>query len=260
MVRIRDADFDANWNLEIKKTKGFQIIQILHLLFGFMALLLILVQSILSDNIIIFTVWMSFTIIILLIDISRGSNIKIQDEMAFFGLMLLGTLFSMYLANIKSMFFIDNFNRVNIILYQIFVGVFISQRFFFAIYFESVYNKEFKVLHPKTSYSSEQLKMYKNNLLKTDFSVKQVKQLALKNQFFYLLSTIFIPIIIIGIFVLLSYAYAFFIYLLLPNDVLKDFIIKPAFIVFSLLFSFILVRLVNSLPELLGKKISDKTN
>ncbi|UJG42977.1 MAG: hypothetical protein K9W46_11445 [Candidatus Heimdallarchaeum endolithica] len=253
MVRIRDADFNANWNLELKKTRGFQIIQILHLLFGFIALLLVLIQSILSENVIIFTVWLSFAIILLLIDISHGSNIKIQDEMTFFGLVLLGTLFSMYFANIESMFFIDNLNQLNIISYQIMVGVSISLRLFLAIYFESLYSKEFKVLHPKTIYSSEQLEMYKSNLLKTNFSVKQVRQLDLKEQFYYLVSKIFVPIIIIGFFVLLSYAYAYFIYLLLPNDVLKEFIVKPAFIVFSLLFSFILVRVANSLPELIKK-------
>ncbi|MHA1302836.1 MAG: hypothetical protein ACTSQE_09255 [Candidatus Heimdallarchaeaceae archaeon] len=250
MTRIRDAGFVQSWEKTTIISKNADTIRILYHTFGIATFTIVIFQSIISKNIIAFVVWLVFGVVVIALDLLRGNNISIQKESIFSFFIILGTIFSIIIANVDSMFFIENLGRFELILYQIITGSCICARFFFALYFESFYGQEYQVLKAKDELAKKQFQMYKDNLIKTTFEFKKPSSLTSKQKWFGIFQSLSFPLLFALLFSIFALGYAAFIYFLIPPGTLKEYFVKPAFILFALLYTILLIRMKNILPEL----------
>jgi hypothetical protein len=259
-MRIRDKIFEEDWKKTELSTPGSSILVIAHLLFGVFAIGLIIIQSAFSFNVFIFSIWLIIGIIIVLTDIFRGRNIRLSSELGFGFFFILGTILSLLLGDVFSMFFPENLGRVDIIIFQVSVGVCVSIRFIITFFYDEYFSQEHEYINPDTNYARDQVGHYILNLVKTDYEYQEIKQMNLFEKWTYVLRKLIIPTISISIVAALAILYALLIYYIIPNDAVSELIIIPSLIVAALLYSILLLRINNIIPEIQQKEkeISDK--
>ena len=249
-MRFRDKVFEEDWEKVKSETKRYPLILILHHVFGTAAIAIIILQSTLSLNIYVFTIWLILGLVTLLLDIFRGNKLALGSEMAFGFFFVFGTALSLLLGNINSMFFPDTLGRIDIILFQVSVGLCIVIRFLLALYYLEFKAHEGFYIVPISQYSQEQLKHYQDNLILTDFEQKIDEKIKLLEKWRFLFSKMFWPLVFMIILAVIAIAYSFLIYFIIPNDSIAELIIKPSLIVITVLYTIIVIRVHAILPKI----------
>ena len=255
-MRIRDKVFADDWKKKESEIQILSPIVLLHHLFGVVGIIIILFQSALSLNVYVFTIWMIIGILILLIDIARGSKITLTGELIFGFLFILGTGISLLLGDFTSMFFPDSLGRIDIILFQVFTGVSIVIRFAISLYFIEFKSHEGFYVVPTSIYAQEQLKHYQDNLLLTDFERKKTNENRFLKKWGFLLQRMLWPSVIMLILVIFAIGYALLIYFIIPNNTIAEFVVRPSLIVVAILYTILLLRTHALLPKVIEKPLS----
>ncbi len=241
-MRKRDIGFEEDWKIETKDSKGLSLLLLFHHVFGLLALLVIILQSLLSLNIIPFAIWLIVLLITVIIDLSSAKSITFEKEIGFGFIIVIAILTSIVVANMESMFFVFILNK-SVISFQIVSGLFLTLRFTLTLIYMEFYSEELKVLQAKSKYSKEQMRLYQLNLMKTDFEIptKQTFSLLAQLKQFFVSS---IPSL--GLFIVLSAVcvlYAYFIFYITPSDAIAQFMVFPALAFVTLLVVIVLLRL-----------------
>ncbi|GAH24818.1 unnamed protein product, partial [marine sediment metagenome] len=169
IMRIRDKIYEEDWELTSLTALGSTFIAGAHHLFGALAISSIVIQSAFSLNIYIFAIWLVLGVVILMTDFFKGTQIKLSSEIAFGLFFVFGTILSLLLANSNSMFFPATLGRVDIIIYQSLAGLCVGLRFLLTFYYMEYFEQEHTFVRTKSQYTKEQVRQYKDNLIKTDF-------------------------------------------------------------------------------------------
>ncbi|MHA1218142.1 MAG: hypothetical protein ACTSSN_04005 [Candidatus Heimdallarchaeaceae archaeon] len=249
-MRIRDKVFEADWKKTKKTAPGSQIMVFCHHLFGVIAIAIIILQSAISLNVYVFTIWLIIGIINLMIDLFRGGDLNLKNELSFGIFFILGTAFSLLLANVNSMFFPDTLGRIDIIIYQVSAGICIALRLLLSMFFLEFYSQERFYILPTGDYAIEQVKHYEDNLILTDFERVSVKELDVLQKWWILIKKMFWPLISILILILFAGLYSMIIYFIIPPNTIAEFIIRPSLIVVAILYTIILTRMNAILPKI----------
>jgi hypothetical protein len=249
-MRIRDKVFEFDWEKTKKPAPGSQIMIFCHHLFGIAAIAIIILQSVLSLNIYIFTIWLIIGVVNLMLDLIRGVDLNLRNELSFGFFFILGTVISILLANYNSMFFPDTLGRVDIILYQVSVGICIVVRLLLSLFFLEFYSHERLYVKPVSEYAIEQVKNYEDNLTLTDFERLPIEELDVFQKWWTLFKKMFWPLISILILIFFAIIYALIIYLIIPQNSIAEFIIRPSLIVVSILYTILLIRMNAILPKI----------
>jgi len=249
-MRIRDKVFESDWEKTKKTAPGSQIMIFCHHLFGIAAIAVIILQSILSLNIYIFTTWLIIGVINLLLDLFRGGDLNLKNELSFGFFLILGTGISLLLANVNSMFFPDTLGRIDIILFQISAGICIVVRLLLSLFFLEFYSQERFYVIPVGEYAVKQVKNYEDNLTLTDFERRSIKELDVSQKWWILIKKMLWPLISILILVLFAIIYSLMIYYIIPQNSIAEFIIRPSLIVVSILYTILLIRMNAVFPKI----------
>lgn len=253
-MRIRDKIFEEDWRKTVISTPGSSILVLAHLLFGVFAIGLIIIQSAFSFNVFIFSIWLIIGIIIVLTDIFRGRNIRLNSELGFGFFFILGTILSLLLGDVYSMFFPEYLGRVDIIIFQISVGICVALRFIITFFYEEYFSQEHEFIKPDTNYARDQVEHYILNLVKTDYEFHHIEQIGLFEKWSYVLKSMIIPTISVSIISALAILYALLIYYIIPYDAISELIIIPSLIIAALLYSILLLRINNVIPKIQQKE------
>lgn len=253
-MRIRDRIFEEEWKKTVISTPGSSILVVAHLLFGIFATAIIIIQSAFSFNVYIFSIWLIFGLIILLTDLFRGRNIKLSSELGFGFFFILGTILSLLLGNVYSMFFPENLGRIDILIFQISTGICVSIRFLITFFYEEFFSQEQEFIAPDSKYAKEQIEQYILNLVKTDFEYSEIEQIGLFEKWWYTLKKMIWPTISVSILITLAALYSLLIYYIIPNDAISELIIVPSLIIAAILYSILLIRLNDVIPKMQEKE------
>ncbi|MCG3221430.1 MAG: hypothetical protein H7641_08625 [Candidatus Heimdallarchaeota archaeon] len=253
-MRIRDKIFEEEWKKTVVSTPGSSILVIAHLLFGLFAIAIIIIQSAFSFNVYIFSIWLIFGIIIFLTDLFRGRNIKLSSELGFGFFFILGTVLSLLLGNVYSMFFPENLGRIDILIFQISAGICVAIRFLITFFYEEYFSQEQEFIVPDSNYAKDQIEQYILNLVKTDFEYKEIEHIGILEKWWYILKKMIWPSISISILVILAVLYSLLIYYIIPNDAISELIIVPSLIIAAILYSILLIRLNDVIPKIQEKE------
>lgn len=257
MIRIRDKIYEEDWDQYAITAPGTSLLAFAHHLFGAIAISLIIIQSAFSLNVYIFSIWLILGIAIIMTDLFRGRNITLRSELAFGFFITFGTILSILLANVHSMFFLSNLGRLDIILFQISVGFSIALRFLITFFYVEYFTQERHFISPKTVYAKEQVLMYKENLFKTDFEHKEIHEISVFQKWWVIIKDQFWPLLIMSSFVIFAVIYSLIIYLLIPENAIAEFVIRPSLIILALLYTILLLRLNNQLPKIKDKVLEE---
>ncbi|MCE7741998.1 MAG: hypothetical protein GOP50_06025 [Candidatus Heimdallarchaeota archaeon] len=253
-MRFRDRVFEDDWEKKTIETRTFSPILLAHHFFGVAAIAIILLQSAISLNIYVFTIWLILGLIILLLDLTRGNKLTLSSELIFGFFFILGTALSLLLGNFTSMFFPDSLGRIEITLFQVSAGICVVIRFILSLYFiEFKANEGFHIV-PTSIYSQEQLKHYQDNLVLTDFERKKNDEDRFLKKLGFLLQRMLWPSVILLILVLIAIAYSFMIYFVIPNDSIAEIVVRPSLIVIAMLYTVLLIRTHTILPKIIEKQ------
>jgi hypothetical protein len=253
-MRIRDKIFEEDWKKTVVVTPGSSTLVVAHLLFGISAVAIIIIQSAISLNVFVFSIWLIFGIIILLIDIFRGRNIRLSSELGFGFLFVLGTILSLLLGNVYSMFFPENLGRVDVLLFQISTGMCVAIRFLITFFYEEYFSQEQEFITPDSNYARNQVEQYILNLVKTDFEYKEIEQINILEKWWYILKNLIWPTVSVSIIVVLAVLYSLLIYFIIPDNAIPEFVIVPSLIIAAILYSILLIRMNDVLPKMQEKK------
>ena len=253
-MRIRDKIFEEDWKKTTLLTPGSSILVISHLLFGVLAIVLILIQSALSLNVYVFSIWSIFGIIIVLTDLFRGNNIKLTSEIGFGFFFILGTVLSLLLGNVYSMFFPENLGRTDLLIFQISTGFCVTIRFLITFFYIEYFSQEQEYITPDSEYAKEQIDNYLLNLVKTDFECKSIEQIGLFEKWWYILKKMIWPLFSILIIIVLAVLYSLLIFYIIPSDAISELIIIPSLIIAAILYSVFLIRMNTILPKMQEKE------
>ena len=253
-MRIRDKMFEEDWEKTVVETPGSSILVVAHLLFGMFAIGIIVIQSALSFNVFVFSIWLIFGIIILLTDIFGGKNIKLSSELGFGFLFVLGTILSLLLGNVYSMFFPENLGRIDLLIFQVSSGICVAIRFLITFFYEEYFSQEQEFISPDSNYARNQVKEYILNLVKTDFEYKEIEEISLIDKMWYIFKNLVWPTLSVSIVIILAVLYSLLIYFIIPYDAISEFIIIPSLIVASILYSILLIKLNDVIPKMQEKE------
>ena len=253
-LRIRDKIFEEEWKKTVVSTPGSSILVVAHLLFGLFAIAIIIIQSAFSFNVYIFSIWLIFGLIIFLTDIFRGSNIKLSSELGFGFFFILGTVLSLLLGNVYSMFFPENLGRIDILVFQISAGICVAIRFLITFFYEEYFSQEQEFIVPDSNYSKDQIDQYVLNLVKTDFEYKDIEQIGLFEKWWYILKKMIWPSISVSILIILAVLYSLLIFYIIPDNAISELIIVPSLIIAAILYSILLIRLNEVIPKMQEKE------
>ncbi|MHA2357724.1 MAG: hypothetical protein ACXABK_03015 [Candidatus Heimdallarchaeaceae archaeon] len=257
-MRIRDRVFEEDWKKKILVAPGSSIMILAHHLFGALAIGIIVLQSAISLNVYIFSIWLILGIIIVLTDIFRGKEISLRTELSFGFFLVLGTIISLLIANPFSMFFPESLGVVEIIYYQSSAGLCVALRFFLAFFYIEYFSQEYDYLETSAEYSTNQLELYKLNLTKTDFEHEEIKQIGIFEKWWLVLKSFLWPFIIISILAIFSVLYALLIYYVFPSNTIPEFIIRPSLIVIAILYTILLIQMNSVLTKIHQKEKEEK--
>ncbi len=253
-MRFRDKVFEEDWKKKSIETQRISPLLIAHHLFGVVAIAIILLQSAISLNIYVFTIWLVIGLVILLIDFSRGNKLTLNGELIFGFFFIMGTALSLLLGDFTSMFFPDSLGRIEITLFQVAAGLCVVIRFILSLYFIEFKSQEGFYIVPASNYSQEQLKHYQDNLVLTDFERKQITADGVLKKWGFLLQKMLWPIVILLILVLFAVGYSVMIYFIIPNNSIAELVIRPSLIVIAILYTFLLIRTHTILPKIVEKQ------
>ncbi len=249
-MRLRDKVFEDDWEQATRETQRSSLVILAHHFFGIAAIAIIILQSAISLNIYIFTIWLVLGLIILLLDISRGNKLNLGNELAFGFFFIFGTAFSLLLGNFNSMFFPDTLGRIDIILFQISAGVCVVIRLLLTLYYMEFRTHDGFFIIPTSNYSQDQLKQYQDNLTLTDFEQEKSEKEGFLKNWRLLFQQMLWPLVIIIILIIVAVAYSFMIYFIIPNDSIAELIIRPSLIVVAILYTLLLLRTHTILPQI----------
>jgi hypothetical protein len=253
-MRIRDKIFEEEWKKTVVSTPGSSTLVVAHLLFGLFAIAIIIIQSAFSFNVYVFSIWLIFGIIIFLTDLFRGRNIKLSSELGFGFFFVLGTILSLLLGNVYSMFFPENLGRTDILVFQISAGVCVAIRFLITFFYEEYFSQEQEFIVPDSNYAKDQIEQYVLNLVKTDFEYRDIEKIGLFEKWWYIIKKMIWPSISISILIGLAVLYSLLIYYIIPSDAISELIIVPSLIIAAILYSILLIRLNDVIPKIQEKE------
>ncbi len=256
-MRIRDKIYEEDWELTSLTALGSTFIAGAHHLFGALAISSIVIQSAFSLNIYIFAIWLVLGVVILITDFFKGTQIKLSSEIAFGLFFVFGTILSLLLANSNSMFFPATLGRVDIIIYQSLAGLCVGLRFLLTFYYMEYFEQEHTFVRTKSQYTKEQVRQYKDNLIKTDFEYISPEGIKTLQQWTVLFKRMLWPILILIIFTALAALYALMVYYLIPEDSLAEYIIRPSLILVAIIYSVLLIRTNAILPKIVDVDTQD---
>ena len=256
-MRFRDKIFEEDWEIVKPSTTLTRLLALSHHLFGIISIALIVIQSAISLNVFLFTLWTMIGVVILIIDIMGGTSIKLSNEIIFLLIIIFATIISLILGDYNSMFFPIQINGRDIRIYQIGAGVFVSLRIICTFIYVERSSQNKYTYRPSSSYTEEQVSEYKANLTKTDFefTIPKIPSFLTKIRFF--LEGLPVSLLIIGIFALLGIGYVGLIYLITPTNTIREFNVFPAFIIIGILFVLLLFRLASIAPKISSEKDSN---
>ncbi|MHA1778722.1 MAG: hypothetical protein ACTSYN_04030, partial [Candidatus Heimdallarchaeaceae archaeon] len=104
-MRFRDKIFEEDWKRIKPSTTQARLLALFHHLFGIISIGLIIIQSTISLNVFLFTVWVMIGVVTLIIDIMNGTLVKLSHEIIFLVIIIFATLISILLGDYRSMFF-----------------------------------------------------------------------------------------------------------------------------------------------------------
>ncbi len=249
-MRITDTGFETDWDKETLLPKGAKILLFFHHCFSILALALIIYQSAISLNILLFTLWLIIALVMVFIDILSGQEIKLENEVGIGVLIVFGAGISVIIANADSMFFVALLERIELLVIQIFSGLFLSFRLIIAFYYNEIFSNRYSVIKAKSSYSREQLELYKMNLYETDFEFDHSSMNIQIGYWLRLSKPLIWSSLLLAFFTSLGVLYALLIYLMTPETALAQFAPRPALIILTLLLSILLFRIIKTLPEI----------
>ncbi|MCK4896260.1 MAG: hypothetical protein KAS47_05585, partial [Candidatus Heimdallarchaeota archaeon] len=256
-MRIRDKVYEEEWELTSLTALGSTFIAGAHHLFGALAISLIVIQSAFSLNIYIFAIWLVLGVVILMTDLFKGTQMKLSSEVTFGLFFIFGTILSLLLANPNSMFFPATLGRVDIIIYQSLAGLCIGLRFLSTFYYMEYFEQEHTFVRTKSKYTKEQVRQYKDNLIKTDFEYISPEGIKTLQKWIVLFRRMLWPFLLLIIFAALAALYALMIFYLIPEDSLAEYIIRPSLILVAIIYSVILIRTNTILPKIVDVDIQD---
>lgn len=249
-MRIRDKVYTEDWKQTIITDPSSNIIAYAHHLFGALATILIVVQSAITLNIFVFSLWLVLGVVVVLLDLFGGNRITMRGELGYGILFILGAVVSLMLGNVNSMFFPDTLGRIDIILFQISAGICVSLRFLIAFFYIDFFTQEYDYIIPQTNYSKEQIKLYKENLIKTNFEHIEIEQIGVFQKWWSLLQRFLWPIVAMLILVLFAILYSLLIYFIIPDDAIAELVIRPSMIIVAILYTVLLIRTNAILPRI----------
>jgi len=249
-MRIRDKVYVEDWKQTIITDPSSNILKFAHHFFGALATIIIVVQSAVTLNIFVFSLWLVLGVIILLLDVFGGNSITLKGELGYGIMFVLGTAISLMLGNVNSMFFPDTLGRIDIIIFQISAGLCVSLRFLIAFFYIEFFTQEYDYIIPQSDYSKEQLKLYKENLIKTNFEYVEIEQIGIIQKWWSLLQRFLWPIIALLMLVLFAILYSLLIYFVIPEDAIAELVIRPSMIVVAILYTILLIRTNAILPSI----------
>jgi len=249
-MRIRDKVYVEDWKQTIITDPSSKIIAYTHHLFGALAIILIIVQSAITLNIFVFSLWLILGIVILLLDLFGGNNVTLKGELGYGIMFVLGTVISLMLGNINSMFFPDTLGRIDIILFQVSAGLCVSLRFLIAFFYIEFFTQEYEYIIPQSNYSKEQIQLYKENLTKTNFEHIKIVQIGLLQKWWFLFQRFLWPIVVMLILAIFAVLYSLLIYFVIPDDAIAELVTRPSMIIIAILYTVLLVRTNAILPKI----------
>ncbi len=249
-MRIRDKVYVEDWKQTIITDPSSKIIAYAHHLFGALAIILIVIQSAITLNIFIFSLWLVLGIVILLLDIFGGNNVTLKGELGYGIMFVLGTVVSLMLGNVNSMFFPDTLGRIDIILFQVSAGICVSLRFLVSFFYIEFFTQEYDYIIPQSNHSKEQIQLYKENLVKTNFEHIEIEQIGVFQKWWSLFQRFLWPIVVMMILVIFAVLYSLLIYFIIPDDAIAELVTRPSLIVIAILYTILLVRTNAILPKI----------
>lgn len=259
-MRIRDRIFEEDWEKIFLSVRGSNIAHLTHHISGAITFALITIQSAISLNYIPFAIWLLLGVISVSLDFFSNESIGTASYLRFGFLLIFGTIISMFLVNFDSIFFQSTFGRIDIILWQIIIGLFIVVRLFMTFFYMEYFKSDFDIVKPRSNYSRNQLEQYEQNLIKTDFEFKKVASTSFWQKLSNMLGGFLWPLIILILLTLLSVGYAFLIYFMIPSNAIAELNVRPALIFMAVLYSVLLIRASAILPKTMKKKTSITEN
>ena len=241
-MRIRDKVFTEEWEKTTLSETGAPILALAHHLFGALALGIIVFQSAFSLNIYVFTIWLILGIVILLIDFIRGTSLSLGNELSFGVIFILGTVISLIVGNVNSMFFPETLGRIDIILYQVFAGICVSIRFLITFFYVEFFSQRNYYVKPISTYTEDQVHQYKQNLIKTDFEYVDIKTQGLFQEWGEIFKRMLWPLIILTILTAAGIIYSLIIFYMIPNNAIAELVIRPSLIIIALFYTYLLIR------------------
>ncbi len=243
MTRIIDAEFTQSWVTKYSYSFKAKLLAFIHFLVGFLAFLLVIIQSISSGNLIIFVIWLVITIILILSDKINELKVSIKGNSTFMLLTIIGTIFSLPLATVNSLFFIEKLGRIKLIIYQVIIGSLIALRLIISLFYEFSFGSGVSFLKAKNQLTKDQFLRYKETLLKTEFEFSEQENFTFSYYFVEFIRNLIVPTAIVSVVIVIGVAYALLIYFIIPPDALKEFLVGPALIIIALLYSILLLTL-----------------
>ncbi len=256
-MRIKDKVFEEDWKQTSLTSPGSTFIASTHHLFGALAISLIVIQSAFSLNIYIFAIWLVLGIVILMTDLIKGTQIKLSSEVAYGLFFVFGTILSLLLADLNSMFFPATLGRVDIIIYQTLAGLCIGLRFLSTFYYMEYFEQEYAFVKTKSKYTKEQVQQYTDNLIKTDFEYASPEEIESLQKWIVLLRRMLWPSLILIVFAVLAALYALMVYYLIPENSIAEYVIRPSLILVAIIYSVILIRTNAILPKIVDADAQD---
>jgi len=249
-MRIRDRVFEEDWKKKILIAPGSSFMILAHHLFGAIAIGIVVLQSAISLNVYIFSIWLILGIVIVLTDIFRGKEISLRTELSFGLFIVIGTVISLLIANPYSMFFPESLGIIEIIYYQSSAGLCIALRFLLAFFYIEYFSQEYDYLEPIVEYSVNQVELYKLNLIKTDFEHEDIKQISIFEKWWVVLKSFFWPFLIILILALFGVLYSLLIYNVFPSNTIPELIVRPSLIIIAILYTILLLQMNSVLSKI----------
>ena len=257
-MRIRDRVFEEDWKKKVLVAPGSSIMILTHHLFGALAIGIIILQSAISLNVYIFSIWLILGIVIVLTDIFRGKEISLRTELSFGFFIVLGTIISLLIANPYSMFFPESLGLIEIIYYQSSAGICVALRFLLAFFYIEYFSQEYDYLEPLADYSVNQVELYKLNLTKTDFEHEDIRQIGVFEKWWMVLKSFLWPFIITLILATFGVLYSLLIYYVMPSNTIPELVIRPSLIIIAILYTILLIQMNSVFLKIQQKEKEEK--
>ena len=241
-MRIRDKVFVEEWEQTTVSDSSAPILALAHHLFGALALGIIVFQSAFSLNIYVFAIWLILGIIVLLIDFIRGTELSLGNELSFGVIFILGTIISLVIGNVNSMFFPEILGRIDIIIYQVSAGICVAIRFLITFFHIEFFSQRNYYVKPISSYTEDQVHQYKQNLIKTDFEYVDVKTQGIFQKWGEIFKRMLWPLIILAFLAVAGIIYSLIIYYMIPRHAIAELVIRPSLIMIALLYTYLLIK------------------